>query len=624
MFDTDDGEWMIVHPDQIVATFLLPLPDPIALKDGGVLATYRGLDNNRVGLLEPVLDDLWMQRTDGSAVVPCQQMLSGDAAEVVVDNWSNKLLMHTSIQFHQTFSDAGLRLGLEPAIRVAKVISGPPLTLEEKVGALEDFNDVQPFDVSGLREMGIGAVSVAECVVNLRIVGDLPELSSPVAPSETRTSSVLTEDYDVAEEPTLWQWEVFDGGESPNVELVEHRLRMALHVALADLRSIQRGVHVMRRAPTAISTLERLPFSVPVVLRLARDVGDSEGQTKEILLITRPDAGPLPQFAPELIPDDEMQAFNKSRQRAEIGPLAAHADVYREAHIALDRLGDYRLAVLLFGIAAESLFDELLLLLMWEEGITPEQAAKDWVDGLQARLRTQLAGRIGGPWDLTGRNPIAAWAQHVASPRNRVAHAAYQPEMAEAHRSFEGVNTLVSHLCDRLASPEVRRRYPRTALMVAGEQGLQRRNSYTAKLRTLENDRSEVPWAETFHRWHEAWRRTRQDLTARPRVFDGAHAELLAVRHPDRSLIWVLHDRTLHLAVEAEVDEGDLESGFTDQLHTLADRHESDGSQASAISFAIEQPLNATVRPDATWAEEYHLVPLTEVMIDRSDLTQAR
>lgn len=180
MIDTDDGEWMIVHPRELIATFLLPLPDPIALRDGSVLATIRPMDNARIQMLQPWLDELWIQRSGGSTLVPCSEMRDIEGNEPTPINWFNKLARHTSIQLHQTYSDAGLRVGLDPAIRVAKVISGPPLTLEEKVSALDESSMGSYLDASGLREMGLGAVTVAECAVGLRIVGDLPELKSPL------------------------------------------------------------------------------------------------------------------------------------------------------------------------------------------------------------------------------------------------------------------------------------------------------------------------------------------------------------------------------------------------------------------------------------------------------------
>jgi hypothetical protein len=366
--DTDDGQWMIVHPRELMATLLLPLPDPISLEDGTLLPSHRRMELATVEVLEPWLDELWLQRLGGPGALPCSVMRTSEGAQSTPVNWSNKTTLVTSVLFHQTYSDAGLRLGLEPAMRLAKVVSGPRLTAGEKARALDEFSVGRYLDASGLREIGLGAVTVAECAVGLRIVGDLPELESPlrqgVAPEPP--FGPLEADRVYPDEIAMWQWRVFPPGSAPDAELVERRLRNALKIALTELRSIQRAVHALRRTPTAIISPERLPFLVPIVLRLAGDIGDDSKLPRLVLLVTRPNIEPL--LPPEPLAEREMRALNKARERVDSGPFAAHVDMHREAHVALDRLGDHRLAALLFGIAAESLFDELILHLMWEEG----------------------------------------------------------------------------------------------------------------------------------------------------------------------------------------------------------------------------------------------------------------
>ncbi|CAN5801323.1 hypothetical protein BH24ACT5_BH24ACT5_22600 [soil metagenome] len=622
MSDTEDGQWTIFHPGELIATFLLPLPDPIPLPDGAVLPTYRPMEHAAIQVLEPWLDEMWLQRLDGSAIAPCNEMRTSGGDEPALVNWSNKFTLVASIQFHQTFSDARLRLGLEPAMSLAEVISGPRLTSEDKARATDDISVASYLDTSGLREMGLGAVTVAECYVGLRIVGDLPELESPLTQGIVPEPPFgpLEADRVHPDEIAIWQWRVFPSGTAAGPGLVERRMRNALEIALTELRSIQRAVQALRRTPTMITARERLPVLVPVVLRLASDIGDETKPPLVVLLAPHPNIEPL--LPPDPFTDDDMQAISKARQRVDDGPFSAHRDVHREAHIALDRLGDHRLAALLFGIAAESLFDELILHLMWEERLTPEHAAQNWVEGLDTRVRQELPTRLGGPWDVTHRHPIGVWAQDVASLRHRVAHAAYMPAEEEARRSYYGVNALVTHLCDRLTSPEVLKKYPRTALTLAGERGLRRRNAYTNRIRGLENDPSEVLWAATFYRWREAWRRTRQDQTVRPRLPNELEAWLLAVRHPNRTLRWIRHDRAQHLAIEVGVNENDLIPGFIDQIHAIADVQQQDNGYPLPISTSHLQVVRTTYRPGALWVEDYHHVPMTEVMVDGSDYRQ--
>jgi len=125
-------------------------------------------------------------------------------------------------------------------------------------------------------------------------------------------------------------------------------------------------------------------------------------------------------------------------------------------------------------------------------------------------------------------------------------------------------------------------------------------------------------------RWPAAWRRTRQDQTSQPRRPDEQGAWLIAVRHPDRSLRWIRHDRAQHLAIEVDVDEGELFPGFVEHVHELSDVQQMEGGYPLPMSVAAVGLAGRTkYRPGALWAEEYHHVPLTQVMVDGSDFRQS-
>jgi hypothetical protein len=619
MNELDRGAWRIMHPGEIMATFLFPLPDPLPLPDGAVLPTYQPLETATIQILEPWLEQLWLQAVDGSGVEPCNSMLESEGGTPSRVNWSNKFTLSTSIQIHQTFSDAGLRVGLEPALRLAEVVSGPSLSSDDKARALDTFASTASAGAE-LRDLGLGAVTVAECVVGLRIIGDVPNLESPLTQGVPRDPPYgpIESDRIYMTDVGMWQWRVLGTDALSNAELIERRMRNALTIAIDALASLQRATQALRRTPMTILTQERLPFVVPVVARNAQDVGTDQS-APVTLLATRPD---VPHLQPEPFTDEEMRFLHKALGRVAGGAFSAHLDMHRETHVALDRQGDHRLAALLSGIAAESLLDELMLHLMWEEGLTPEQAARNWGEGLDFRVRTELPRRLGGSWDVTRRGPIGVWSQDVAALRHRVVHAAYIPSVEEAQGSFRGLNGLVTHLCDRLARPEVLKSYPRTAVVLAGEGGLHRRGAYKRRIRDLETDPNEVPWNETFYRWREAWRRTRQDLSTGARVPDQRNAWLLAIRHPDRTVCWVLHDRQQHLAIEVELADDEPYPGFLEQLHALADSAHLDDGYPSPLSVAFTYAGESTPRPGATWVEEYHHVPITEVMVDRSDYRQ--
>jgi len=378
---------------------------------------------------------------------------------------------------------------------------------------------------------------------------------------------------------------------------------------------MQRAVQAIRRTPTVIATVERLPVLVPVLLRKAADIGNTESPCSRVLLATGRSGAVAPKTGH--LNNDEMSHLNKVRERVDGGPFAAHLDLHREGQIALDRLGDHRLAALLLGISAESLFDELLLHLLWEEAKIPEQVACAWIEGIDLRVRTELPSRLGGLWDFNHTGAIGDWARSVAALRNRVAHAGYTPNEDESRAAMAALNALVTHLCDRLASPQILRNYPRTALALAGEDGLRRRRAFTRRIQLLQEDPNEVRWVETFSRWRESWRRTRQDLTTTPRAPTREHSWLLAVRHADRTLHWIKHDRALHLACETRVRESDISQDFISKVHALADNQHLAGYKFP-VSVGGQNAPNSSM-PGTLWVEEYHHVPMTEVMVDRSD-----
>jgi hypothetical protein len=150
---------------------------------------------------------------------------------------------------------------------------------------------------------------------------------------------------------------------------------------------------------------------------------------------------------------------------------------------------------------------------------------------------------------------------------------------------------------------------------LVGEEGLRKRHAYTDQISGLTANTTEPSWTKTFHRWREAWRRTRQDQLSGPRVPDEAEADLLAVRRPGSSIVWVLHDRSNHLAAEVSVDETTLSSELAKKVHRLADRY----SKTEAISISVAESVSYTTPHNSDWMEEYHLVPLTGVMVDGND-----
>ncbi len=50
--DTDQGSWLIVHLEELICTFFLPLPEPLGFPPDQVLQTFLRMTTNTIELLK--------------------------------------------------------------------------------------------------------------------------------------------------------------------------------------------------------------------------------------------------------------------------------------------------------------------------------------------------------------------------------------------------------------------------------------------------------------------------------------------------------------------------------------------------------------------------------------------
>lgn len=442
-------------------------------------------------------------------------------------------------------------------------------------------------------------VTVAECAVPLQIVTQIPCHMDHGMPDSIPTAG---------QPRKAWEWRFDNEASEQELQL---RRTQALDRSVEAIRRLQRSYHAWCRAPIRLATLERLNFAIPVVLCTRADQGHTTPERLRSLQVTRFHPDTLPRIDP--LPTSALYpSANHS-----YGPFSTHLDLHREARVALQRDGDTRLSALLSGICAETLLDEMILHLMWEDGRTPEFAAQEWADGLTTRVSRELPKRLGGPWDLTKGNPAAAWSRHVAGLRNRVAHTGYQPTPDEAKRALETVDALVTHLCNRLANPAVINKYPRTALTLCGKEGLEHRRMYTRRISNVASAAEAADYPSTFSRWKEAWNRCRQDIRSGPRQPNASRSTVILLIAADGSEQWIVHDGIVSLAAPAVEPTTE-----TVRLQLESSRNQAVNARASGVDYELAFEFEGvTGEPvtDSAWREEYHYLPLRNVMSDGSD-----
>lgn len=186
----------------------------------------------------------------------------------------------------------------------------------------------------------------------------------------------------------------------------------------------------------------------------------------------------------------------------DLGPIEGFISAIQEAESAFNR-GLYRSAAIMSAAASEHSINTLLQLLRWEDGVEPDKSAEDWEvrEGIQARVKNKFASHLGGNWDLTTDGVLKNWAESVAELRNYIAHAGHTPTSKEAQSSIQCAYELQVELSDRVMTERNIGRYTRTAFLLAGNEGLERRKRRTRRVRELQNSKTEPVWIQSSKAW---------------------------------------------------------------------------------------------------------------------------
>lgn len=394
-------------------------------------------------------------------------------------------------------------------------------------------------------------------------------------------------------------------------------LDFLLEVAIEKVRNLQMAYHAVRNSALTLLTAELLPPFVPYLVRKSQQIADREEVElrfyhlqRSFNFITRG----------EDLSEDRIRMIYQAGGQIQQNPLAAYLDLDREAFVALRRAGNTRVSVVMVAAACEVLLDRTLLMMNWEEKKTPETVASAWRESLKRRVELDFPGRIGGSWDLTTDGPVGRWAKKVAQIRNRVVHGGYMPSRAEAEDALTASHDLVTFIGDRLTYHGNMKKYPRSAMLLLGNEGLNKRGRYTKALRELQKDPREPQWDETFGRWFKAFARLRGDaLVSRGSSLE--NSSLMAVYFPHRWPVCVAHDDSTGQAAEVMIpDNADLGLGPGLVLQIFEEHSKGPDWEVPTSVLLVGGVVDGVTRA-GEWVEEYHLVPLRSVMVDRSDLT---
>lgn len=261
--------------------------------------------------------------------------------------------------------------------------------------------------------------------------------------------------------------------------LSEEMLSDLFNDAIASIRRFLKAYHIVTQHTVELATRQN---TVPFIPYSAEDIDDKGQSINEraslqtgMLIVHPPKTGSTVEtsISTELLNDI---AFTSSTYLD--NTLDQFYNIRREAFIAYNK-GNSIVASLLLGVAAETMLDELLLMLLWEEGVLPKDAydlLKDETsDTTFKRIESDLySERLGGEWSSLKKGTVVRkWRYKILELRNKIAHIGYEPTQEEMQEGFETLIELVSFTADRLC--ENFKRYPICTDVIVGYPGMVKR-----------------------------------------------------------------------------------------------------------------------------------------------------
>lgn len=333
--------------------------------------------------------------------------------------------------------------------------------------------------------------------------------------------------------------------------------------AIESLRRYQKAYHFVTKhfldLVTRQTTSTFIPYSIEDIDEKGEFIEGRKSLQKGIFFTHEPDgAGEITNG----IGESQLNAIAEVSSGSLDNLLDAFSNVRREA-VQANRRGNSLVSVLLLGIAAETLLDEVLLLLLWEEGVLPSATRSVFrhpdTDTAFKRAESDLyASRLGGNWDTSVKgSSIRKWRYKVLELRNKVAHTGYEPSQIEMKDAIEALTEMLTYIIDLLCKDVTK--YPIATTLLAGTDGMNKRGCQEAHTEYTKD----LPWPSDLQRTFGNWKYELERLN-KDRPFRGnfKKATLGYLLHANGQEIWVLldDDNRLALPIERQVmPEAELE-----------------------------------------------------------------
>jgi hypothetical protein len=312
--------------------------------------------------------------------------------------------------------------------------------------------------------------------------------------------------------------------------------------AIDAIRRYLKAYHMVTQQLVQLPTRQTTSAFVPYAVEDIDDQGEFIGQRASFqrgMFITHPIQNVSSIGTILSIQDINNIAHTSSTYLGNV--LDQFYNVRREALLSYDS-GNTIVAGILLGMAAEILLDELLLMLLWEEGVLPHEAREifknEETDTAFKRVKSGLyQKRIGGDWSTGETGVIHKWRYHVLELRNKIAHIGYEPTQNEMQEGQDTLVELVKYIADLLCANL--EKYPVCADLIVGHSGMERRGCR----KLFEEIIKDLPYLINPQRTFGNWKFEIERL-ARENPFVGSYKKSVPVYlvHANGDQMWLLLD----------------------------------------------------------------------------------
>ena len=206
--------------------------------------------------------------------------------------------------------------------------------------------------------------------------------------------------------------------------------------------------------------------------------------------------------------EEEDQVCHAVDMAARGHPFIRHRQWVTRAKDARFRRGDYEEAVWALQVAVELLLAGIVRSTAIDEGLTDaevESRVEDWTSPFKSLVTRRVPDLLGGSWDISRDDQaVGKYWSDLYLLRSRSTHGGRPILAADMERASSAYGGLIDFVCSRVVKRQ--KRYPRTALALLGQPGLEERSAWTSAIEAFASGLNEEPYP-----FWQAW-----DVVGRP------------------------------------------------------------------------------------------------------------